>query len=660
LNNNRGFVRAIGSVVYLFAGFFSGCGGGGTNTVDTNKPNVSAGPVIEIETYLPTSTRVTLTYKGTNPQLRSGKPYLNIAKWSKSEAAGLSTFNLAEDKPWGGVAETVSLSLGTNGLSVSSPGKEAEIVLPRASLGVPIRTVSGAKENVGDLDGDGIAEVADVNATVTLEALEAVSVPAGEFKNALKVVHVTKAEVTLSKTKQKISEQLLECVWYAKGVGPIKLALTEPNSAEVVEELVGMESASQSFGVGNRNPSFLNTAFSDTGGESAGKPTTFADATGVWVVSASLIGERSVKVVKYSPMGALLWASDALRGVQLQQRQMNLTTAAASPKSLLVVADVSGSLFTQTLDNSGSPKGELTGKALQVRRMSTSFAESFSQPALAFGDQKFLLVYNYSYSSYSGFEPSYSKIKGQFFDADGLSLGEPFDIETGIQDSRSSRSPTVTYGDNKFLVAWEANKPVIQNGVVLTNSDIVMKTVSSAGTVDTNSTTLATSVGYQTFPAAAFSNGVFAVTWLDGSASANSGNLYMHMTRISSSGQLIDGDAVSGGLRVSQVPVWRTTGAAISAFNNGFLLAYPVSSEASNAYAGIYMKKIGSTSSSSFSQDIGLPIAQEDSLILSGSLAHVSAAVVENTAVVSWVRLGVSQPNLDSVETILVRPTTSQ
>lgn len=91
-----------------------------------------------------------------------------------------------------------------------------------------------------DIDGDAIHETFDIRSEVTVEAEEDVSVPAGDFPNAIRIRRDVDMSVSLSSDNSLETISAIERVWYASGVGRIKRASTVglgDNSQTATEEL---------------------------------------------------------------------------------------------------------------------------------------------------------------------------------------------------------------------------------------------------------------------------------------------------------------------------------------------------------------------------------------------------------------------------------------
>jgi len=73
-----------------------------------------------------------------------------------------------------------------------------------------------------DLDQDGIEEMADVTATAVADSFESVSVPAGLFKNALKIKAIMTIRLFLSGGGEPVELLDKTINWFALGIGMVK------------------------------------------------------------------------------------------------------------------------------------------------------------------------------------------------------------------------------------------------------------------------------------------------------------------------------------------------------------------------------------------------------------------------------------------------------
>jgi hypothetical protein len=112
----------------------------------------------------------------------------------------------------------------------SKPGTPVERqVVPYQIVRFPITMPSSFQQfdrkgiNFGtDVDGDGTEEKADVEASVTVNGRESVTVPAGSYSNAIRMEARMSLRIHLSKSKRSVVSTDLLTAWFARGVGLVK------------------------------------------------------------------------------------------------------------------------------------------------------------------------------------------------------------------------------------------------------------------------------------------------------------------------------------------------------------------------------------------------------------------------------------------------------
>lgn len=93
-----------------------------------------------------------------------------------------------------------------------------------------------------DLDGDGINETASLKQVVKVIGYENVTVPAGTYANTLRIESTITLAVTISSTGESFSQNEVQTIWVASGVGTVRLrdVVTFDGTTETtVEELTG-------------------------------------------------------------------------------------------------------------------------------------------------------------------------------------------------------------------------------------------------------------------------------------------------------------------------------------------------------------------------------------------------------------------------------------
>jgi hypothetical protein len=100
-----------------------------------------------------------------------------------------------------------------------------------------------------DLDRDGVNEKVDARGTSTVTGLESITVPAGTFKEAVKVEAYMRMNIHLSGATRAITGTDVMTAWFAKGVGLVKYVERQELSpledrgviTEIMEELESYE-----------------------------------------------------------------------------------------------------------------------------------------------------------------------------------------------------------------------------------------------------------------------------------------------------------------------------------------------------------------------------------------------------------------------------------
>jgi hypothetical protein len=124
-----------------------------------------------------------------------------------------------------------------------------------------------------DLDRDGINEKADAEGDATVVGRESVTVPAGTFKDAVKVEARMHMQIHLSGAKRTAIGTDVMTAWFAKGVGLIKYVERQELSrledrgvvTDITEELESYEIKPPKASIGRREPSTEGLLADNTG-----------------------------------------------------------------------------------------------------------------------------------------------------------------------------------------------------------------------------------------------------------------------------------------------------------------------------------------------------------------------------------------------------------
>ena len=124
-----------------------------------------------------------------------------------------------------------------------------------------------------DLDQDGINEKADAEGDATVLGQESITVPAGTFKDAVKVEARMHMQIHLSGAKRTAIGTDVMTAWFAKGVGLVKYVERQQLSqledrgvvTDITEELESYEIKPPKASLGRREPSTESLLADNTG-----------------------------------------------------------------------------------------------------------------------------------------------------------------------------------------------------------------------------------------------------------------------------------------------------------------------------------------------------------------------------------------------------------
>ncbi|MFQ5589180.1 MAG: hypothetical protein ACE5F7_10105 [Nitrospiria bacterium] len=195
---------------------------------------VAEGPIPDIERYFPDDIGMRWTYQGAiDDKVQKIATYTNVStvkgtmKKDGVEVKVITESNQANQGPAERYFSRNEDSIVYHGGEPSTPFEDRLVpyLVMQFPLSVGESFVQVEKKAVPygqDLDGDGIEELAEVSASVTAAGFETVSVPAGLFKNALKLTGLMKIKLTLSKTNEQFELIDKTANWFARDIGMVK------------------------------------------------------------------------------------------------------------------------------------------------------------------------------------------------------------------------------------------------------------------------------------------------------------------------------------------------------------------------------------------------------------------------------------------------------
>lgn len=260
--------------VLLLLPLLAACGGGG----DGGGPDQPKEGLGDIGNYVPLAQISTWSFQGTD--ITTGRPpipYSNTATISGTKSVGgVVATVLSETNPLNaGAPEDNYYTKDRHGLTFHGNNDPTDVVtaqlVPHQAIRFPLETGSTFEEinrkglDLGkDLDFDGSNEKIDLVSIVTVKGFESVSVPAGTFSNCARVETRATTTVIASSNGARVTEEATQTMWFAPGVGRVKL-VTQIGNQTWTEELTSFSTvAPTSLTIGSPLPSHVeqNTASS--------------------------------------------------------------------------------------------------------------------------------------------------------------------------------------------------------------------------------------------------------------------------------------------------------------------------------------------------------------------------------------------------------------
>lgn len=254
-----------GTVLALVA-----CGGGGSGGDDGRAtpipaPNVVLAP--DAGVFLPT-TMPFKHFRGIDARVPSAlraEGYANVENWTGTGSArSVNASAPLNQRANGELGTIVNYTIAADGVHDLSGGflVDDALVLRSPVLAGDRYTVVDRAVSVPDVDGDGRVEQVQIKVDIEVVGAESVTVPAGTFRDAVKVVTTAGLRITASRTATQASVTLVSTDWYMAQLGRVKTVFVDGSTPAgmrgnmVTEELVGYRDATRRFGALASRPLF--------------------------------------------------------------------------------------------------------------------------------------------------------------------------------------------------------------------------------------------------------------------------------------------------------------------------------------------------------------------------------------------------------------------
>lgn len=442
-----------------------------------------------------------------------------------------------------------------------------------------------------DLDDDGMNESFSVAVTVTNTGVEAVTLPIGNFPNALRSDIKLDLQVTLSAIGEKVTLTRDITEWHAPDIGPIKTSestLTEGPGGSIIDTEITELSGYLVNGSGRGLlPKFtiaseLATADSDT--ESPGQPGIGSDRSNYLVVTCREAGSSSpsgVFGVFVSTTGAL---SNPFPIAQHTCFGFAAAVAFDGANYLVVFQRYSNGdfgdldIFATRVTPSGNILDSVDGFPISPG------SESKISPTVAFDGTNYLVVYGKYILSATLWDIYATRVSpaGQLLDEFPISAA-----------SGDQLSPSVAFDGTNYMVVWE-DTPTGSGPSLAT--DVIGARVSSAGTVlDPAGIAIATAAAYQGDAHIAYDGSNYFVAW------ANVDSFFLvppvsgiYGRRLKTDGTLLDDTSDTTGIAINTTPLSKDD-ITVNFNGSNYFVVWRMGAFSNDPPAGVYAARITTT-----------------------------------------------------------------
>ena len=476
-----------------------------------------------------------------------------------------------------------------------------------------------------------------VTIDVTVAGLQDISLPAGEFRGALKTTQTFTVTLTTS-TGTGTGASTAE-FWYAKGIGVIKRVLTDPNlpagANAFTEQLAGVMTANVKAGVVGEYDLLQNLS-SGSSAISTGRPGAASDGSGFLVVARKVDGSSFAGrlVATYVEGDGTLRFADRVivdnMGPTSPYTDYGPIHVAWDGARFWVIAEgTTGGVLRQRVTSDGAVLDGVNGTVL---------ISDGSLPGIAIESGKVLVAYS-RYDMLSG-----RTLYANAYNTDGSLVADSRIIAV---TGPTSALPSVTGHAGQFLVTYEKGDP----------SDLMATRIDMTGWVmDPTGIAVSTAALSQWgSEVTGWGSGGYVAVWQDSRVGPYQYNIMA--SRMTSDGSLLDGPAATGGVVLCGLAIERF-GTAAADGASGTLIGWTVgsyatsSSPAAGIYGRLYKPDAEFTTAAAPTVRYGL-LSQQD---YATRLMYPVAAPGSEGFLVAWVRNTESVGTMKSVRGALVFP----
>ncbi len=535
--------RLVGAVALGINAMLPGCGGGG-GSGGSNPPPAPVVVATADELVLPTDGAA--VFRGEVDSTPTVWPYLNTVERKENSTAG--EFTLSSSRSFDDAPDASPYRLTARGLERFELGAW-QLEWPRTlRAGETTVTMDRVAGTIPDQDLDGKPETLEISERLEVLGTRMISTRIALFPDTVGLRRSRTMTVTRTAGGVRTATSRID-TWYARGVGPVRRErlFTDPFGVQrtMVEDLVGLRAGARVAGIS--------------------PPTTVRFEPALTMVSAAAasLGNQALVAISHGGtfdttpaiLGSLIDSQGAIQHavtlldpepVQLFLSGNTVDLAAGGGRYMLLVY-IDGRLRVRLVD----PLAPTSAQPARLVAQSIGQNE-IKSPRIAYAGGRFLVAWIENFPSTS--------LKGQFVAPDGALDGGVFTIQAlDIRQLRADQL-AIGVGPDQMLLAFESYRDEIINNVAWQDPSVRALRVGFDGVaLDAQPIVIADADRGQGQPDVAWYNGAYWVTWLD----SRDPTLFLfdrsqplkyaqpYVGRVRPDGTLVDGDAATGGKRIS-------------------------------------------------------------------------------------------------------------
>jgi hypothetical protein len=411
-----------------------------------------------------------------------------------------------------------------------------------------VASISGSHLPLGK-NSQGNSLIGSLTYTITNADIEAITVPAGSFPNALKQVTATSVTGTDSTTNQSTTVTGTDTIWLVPGIGTVKeISVVNSNPPVTTEnDLRGYIVNGHGHGLSAPETVATGVGLPSDPNVNSIAPVVATDGTNFLVGVPKFSGA--------SPNTVMKWVGYIVQPDGTTLRTFDLTAVgapvAATGARAAVGFDGTNYLFVYIQDNDYAVTMQYPSIAAEsispagtvLAGPNTVATGGAFEPSLAFNGANFLLVYQ-------GFVNPFTQIYAELISPSTATMTGPGPVPVETATGGFER-PCVAFDGTNFMAVWE------EFDASPSNYGVFSARIDAAGTI-LDSPSIAVALvptnlvnGTAMSPAISFDGSNYVIAYQDHRIQGSYGYANISAARVSRSGVLLDGTPATPGIAVT-------------------------------------------------------------------------------------------------------------